>query len=254
MFSYIKNSFIDCIHRLTFFFFSVTWHHLYNTISLSVLLFKTIQGLFHLPSLIKRQAFFKFCIKCDSRGFFPLFFNITKYKKPCMCRSLITLSIGFRTIMVPFLHIAPTHTHDSVCQITTSFPKVLPINRDGNEWIRPYASVRLLSDKAYRLEWYWDICVLTICTRCSNAFHTQDTSEASFYTWRRKALMPTPSTTHVTLDSQLVALCYFMLHMPVRPKFSLVKNDVDVKSDISFSQRIWLSFCYQNPSHTKTEY
>lgn len=141
---------------------------------------KMIQGLFHSLLLIKRKAFFKFCIRCDTRGFPPSFLTLwnakTLYlKKPYNSKYGVQ---NYNRVISSLLSILLPH-QDSVCQITTSFPKALPISRVGNEWIRPYASVRLLSDKAYRLgEQYWDICVLTICTRCSNAFHTYDTSEA----------------------------------------------------------------------------
>lgn len=88
------RSFIDCIQTDLLFYLT---SHIIPYLILCI--FKMMQGLFHLPSLIKRQAFFKFCIKCDLRVF-SFFFNITEHQKPFIWRR-------FRTIIVPFLHYFP---------------------------------------------------------------------------------------------------------------------------------------------------
>lgn len=111
---------------------------------------------------------------------------------------------------------------DLACQITTSFPKVQPINRKGNEWIHPYASARLRSNKTHGIrEQYWDICVLTICTHYSNALSTYDMPEVSFYTWKGRPFMPALSMVHITSASQLVASCD--TYVPLCPIFFLWK-------------------------------
>lgn len=95
-----------------------------------------------------------------------------------------------------------------------------------------------MSDKAHRVrEWYWDICVLTICTHYSNALHTYDTSEPNV-THEKGKHSCQPSAQFMSHQFYNWWL-YVTLHMPICPDGFFLWKMIKTQNQI-YSLGDWL--------------